>query len=242
MSSSSAVDLQRFAAAQAQLSSPAAVTVSDGGLIQWRCACGRECAEMDDHCLRCNAGKSEAVLRGLAAARAALGVGVESNASFSAGVIEAASAAARRAVEDEASEDDDATTSTSDEEPAEAEQELKCVHCQKIYESVSKRKKHERDYHGPQRQCPECQYSTSNKSALKRHIDSVHNNIPRVRAKKRCAHCNKMIRTGDYSVHVRTHTGEKPYACPYCLPAAYKEAAHLTNHIDSYHRARHPIR
>ena len=174
MSSSSAVDLRRFAAAQVQSSaSPAVVTVSDGGLIQWRCVCGRECAEMDDHCLRCNAGKSEAVKRGLAAARAALGVGVESNASLSAVEIAAANAAARRAVELEASEDDEATVSTSDEEPNEAEQELKCAHCQKIYESASKLNKHERDYHGPEQQCPECQFTTPNKDTLKAHIDSV---------------------------------------------------------------------
>ena len=55
MNSSSAVDLRRFAAAQAQ---PSTLTVSDSGLIQWRCvACGRECAELDDHDLRCYIGK-----------------------------------------------------------------------------------------------------------------------------------------------------------------------------------------
>ena len=90
---------------------------------------------MDDHCLRCSAGKSEAVLRGIAAARTALGVGVESNASFTAVEIEAANAAARRAVEVEASEDDEATASASEDEPSEAVQERRCVHCRKIYES-----------------------------------------------------------------------------------------------------------
>ena len=51
MNSSSVVDLRRFAAAQAQ---PSTLTVSDSGLIQWRCvACGgSECAELDDHDLR----------------------------------------------------------------------------------------------------------------------------------------------------------------------------------------------
>ena len=82
------------------------------------------------------------------AARAALGVSVESrNASRSAVEIEAASAAARRATEADASEDDETTVSTSDNELSEAEQERNCVHCQKIY---SKRKKHERVYHGPE--------------------------------------------------------------------------------------------
>ena len=74
--------------------------------------------------MRCNAGKSEPVLRVIVivAARAALGVSVESrNALRSAVEIEAASAAARCATEADASEDDEATVSTSDNELSEAE-------------------------------------------------------------------------------------------------------------------------
>ena len=50
-------------------------TMSDDGLIQWRMRGmpAKVHRDVDDHCLRCDAGKSEAVVRGLVAARAAPG-------------------------------------------------------------------------------------------------------------------------------------------------------------------------
>lgn len=50
-----------------------------------------------------------------------------------------------------------------------------------------------------------------------------------------CPVCGKLIsRRDNLRVHMRTHTGEKPYACPHC-PHRSKTGGNLRKHIRSIH-------
>ena len=50
-----------------------------------------------------------------------------------------------------------------------------------------------------------------------------------------CPVCGKVIsRRDNLRVHMRTHTGEKPYACPHC-PHRSKTGGNLRKHVRSIH-------
>lgn len=54
-----------------------------------------------------------------------------------------------------------------------------------------------------------------------------------------CDHCGKMFQfNNDLRKHIRTHTGEKPYTCPYCSYRATQKV-HLRSHILRRHRTTH---
>ncbi|KAG7154336.1 Zinc finger protein 536-like 12 [Homarus americanus] len=50
-----------------------------------------------------------------------------------------------------------------------------------------------------------------------------------------CPVCGKVIsRRDNLRVHMRTHTGERPYACPHC-PHRSKTGGNLRKHVRSIH-------
>lgn len=61
---------------------------------------------------------------------------------------------------------------------------------------------------------------------------------PLAKARSRvCHHCGKVFQfSNDLRKHIRTHTGEKPYRCPYCSYRATQKV-HLRGHVLRRHRA-----
>ncbi|XP_042238556.1 protein tramtrack, beta isoform-like isoform X3 [Homarus americanus] len=56
-----------------------------------------------------------------------------------------------------------------------------------------------------------------------------------------CDHCGKVFQfSNDLRKHIRTHTGEKPYKCPYCSYRATQKV-HLRGHILRRHRPTHDV-
>ena len=79
--------------------------------------------------------------------------------------------------------------------------------------------------------CPQCDYRSKHKSNVTSHIKSKHLGI----RKYKCEECSELFHTQqNLDYHMRTHTGEKPFACPQC---DYRSAfiGNMTKHVKRVH-------
>lgn len=79
-------------------------------------------------------------------------------------------------------------------------------------------------------ECSICKEAMYTSAALKRHIKSKHPNAPKQIEKTLCSICGKQINTKNIELHMRVHTGERPYRCDLC-PSAFAQKTNLDNHM-----------
>ncbi|XP_046682389.1 zinc finger protein 836-like [Homalodisca vitripennis] len=110
------------------------------------------------------------------------------------------------------------------------EELFRCAVCGKSFYQMSLLSEHmtthanEQPYH-----CKHCDKNFAHQSTFITHL-KTHSSKVKL---KTCQVCGKSIKTR-MSVHMRTHTGEKPYQCTYC-PLAFSVGITLKKHIEAKH-------
>ncbi|XP_048002860.1 gastrula zinc finger protein XlCGF26.1-like [Leguminivora glycinivorella] len=83
--------------------------------------------------------------------------------------------------------------------------------------------------------CPRCDRRFLNGFRLRYHVKYYHEKAPKPK-NHICTYCGRGFNTRRIlDNHVRTHTGERPFACPHCT-AAFAQLTALKTHVRSAHK------
>lgn len=119
------------------------------------------------------------------------------------------------------------------------DRDLKCDKCDKLVSNRVALKKHQNFVHNPNHKkhvCDMCGLSLSGKHVLARHIRSIHFGIRTFE----CTVCNKLFENNyNLKLHQMKHTGEKPYKCKTC-PAQFTCKIKFREHKMNEHNIQPP--
>ena len=106
-------------------------------------------------------------------------------------------------------------------------EKFQCRYCKKKYASKQHFINHEQSHvEGKPYMCELCGNTFYSSTDLKRHTENVHTSVNKLS----CSYCQKVIPTKHaLLMHVRRHTGEKPYKCNHCKKG-YTSMGSLTRH------------